>query len=126
MEEGKEKSPDISFIDRGTKGYCEVKTVGISDDEINRRSSHRVYDCGAYFNLGIGFQNKLAADFDRAWEQIHSRGENGIVFIIVRFDDMVLDHYARYRRQLTDFCRLRGVENLVIKIGHRGNKIIRI
>ena len=126
IKEGKKKSPDISYIDRGTESYCEVKTVGLSDDEIGRRSSHGVHDGGVYFNLSTGFLNKLEADVNRAWEQIHSLGENGLVFILVRFDDMVLDHYGRYRKQLTEFCRERGFENLVIRIGHRGNKRIRI
>jgi hypothetical protein len=126
IKEGKKKKPDISFIGRGTESYCEVKTVGISDDGINRRSSHRVHDGGVYFNLSTGFQNKLEADINLAWEQIHSFGESGLVFILVRFDDMGLDHYGRYRKQLTEFCRKRGFENLIIKIGHRGNKRIRI
>jgi hypothetical protein len=126
IKEGKKKSPDISFIDRGTEKYCEVKTVGISDDEISRRSSHGVHDGGVYFNLSTGFQNKLEADINRAWEQIHSLGESGLVFILVRFDDVALDHYRRYRNQLIEFCRKRGFENLSIKIGHRGNRRIRI
>jgi hypothetical protein len=125
MNEGEKKTPDISFLDRGTKSYCEVKTVGISDDEINRRSSHKVYDCGVYFSLGTGFQNKLAADIDRAREQVHTVGDHGLVFILVRFDDVALDHYRRYRKQLTEFCRSRGLVNVIFKIDHRGNKIIR-
>lgn len=126
IKEGNERTPDISFVDRGTQSHCEVKTIGISDGEINRRSSHKLYDCGVYFNLSRGFQSKLGAAIDRAWEQIHSLGESGLVFILVRFDDMVLDHYRRYRKQLTEFCRSRGFENLAIKIGHRGNKRIHI
>ncbi len=126
IKEGKKKTPDISFIDQRAKSYCEIKTVGISDDEINRRLSYKVYDGGAYFNLSKGFLNKLATDIARAWEQIHSSGENGIVFIVVRFDDIVLDHYGRYRKQLTEFCRKQGFENVVIKIGHRGNRMIRV
>jgi hypothetical protein len=107
MNEGEKKTPDISFLDRGTKSYCEVKTVGISDD------------------LGTGFQNKLAADIDRAREQVHTVGDHGLVFILVRFDDVALDHYRRYRKQLTEFCRSRGLVNVIFKIDHRGNKIIR-
>jgi len=124
IKEGKKKSPDISYIDRRTEKYCEVKAVGLCDDEINRRSSHGVYDGGIYSNLSTGFLNKLEADINRAWEQINSFGECGLVFILVRFDDMVLDHYGRYRKQLIEFCRKRGFANLIIKIGHRGNKRI--
>lgn len=122
---GKKKSPDISFVDRGTANHCEVKTVGISDNEIRRRQSREVIDCGVYSNLSAGFQNKLGTDIDRAWEQIHSFGKNGLVFILVRFDDIALYHYRKYREQLSEFCRNRGVGNVVIKIGHRGNRMIR-
>ena len=126
IEEAAQKTPDISFTDRGTRGYCEVKTVGISNDEINRRSSHKVYDCGVYFSLGTGFQNKLGADIDRAWEQIRSVGDHGLVFVLIRFDDIALDHYPRYRRQLTEYCHNRGFMNVVFKISHRGNRRIQI
>jgi hypothetical protein len=126
LKERKQKCPDIRFVDRGTESYCEVKTVGISDDEINRRSSKGAYDGEVYFNLSPGLENKLAAGIDRAWEQIHSLGENGLVFILIRIDDMALDHYVRNRNQLTEFCRSRGFENVVIKIGHRGSKRIEI
>jgi hypothetical protein len=126
IKETKAKTPDISFVDRGMDSYCEVKTVGISDDEIERRATRGVIDCGVYFNLSAGFQRKLSEDIDRAWEQIRAAGENGIVFILVRFDDIALHHHRRYRQQLTEFCRTRGFENLVIKIDHRGNRGIRI
>jgi hypothetical protein len=126
IKETKAKTPDISFVDRGMDSYCEVKTVGISDDEIERRETRGVIDCGVYFNLSAGFHCKLLEDIDRAWEQIRSVGENGIVFILVRFDDIALHHHRRYRQQLTEFCRTREFENLVIKMDHRGNRVIRI
>jgi len=72
IKEGKKKSPNISFIDRGTESYCEVKTVGVSDDEINRRARHRAYDCGLYFNL--------TRDFKTNWEQTLT--EHGNKFIL--------------------------------------------
>jgi hypothetical protein len=126
IRESKEKTPDISFVDRETQSYCEVKTMGLSDDEIRRRASHSVQDGAVYFVLNAGFLNKLEKDVARAWEQIHSLGERGLVFVLVRFDDIIGDHYRNNRKQLTTFCRSRGFENLVFKIDHRGNKGIHI
>ena len=126
IKEGKEKRPDIGFVDRGTKCYCEVKTIGISDDEISRRESRGIHDGSVYFNLSARLQKRLEADVRRAWAQIHSLGETGFVFIVVRFDDIAQDHYKRHRKQLAEFCRSRGFENLVIKIDHRGSKGIGI
>jgi hypothetical protein len=56
IKEAKQRTPDISFVDGGIESYCEVKTVGISDDEINRRDSHKVYDLGVYMRLDEGFR----------------------------------------------------------------------
>lgn len=126
IREASQKRPDIRFDDQEKESYCEVKTIGISDNEIERRSSERVYDGGVYFSLSSGFLNKLGTDIEQAWEQIRSLGNTGLVFIVARFDDISLDYYSRYRQQLTEFCQSRGFTNLIIKIGHRGNMRIRI
>jgi hypothetical protein len=103
-----------------------VKTLCISDSEINERSSEKVHDLRIDFDLSAGFLNKLRSSINLAWEQIHSRGEKGLVFILVRFDDPFLNNYGRYRKQLTEFCRSQDYVDLVIKGGHLGNKIIRM
>jgi hypothetical protein len=124
IKEGKNQSPDISFEDRDTSGYCEVKTLGISDNEIQRRSSHSVYDGSEYLDLSPGFLAKLRCDFSQALDQIRSFGKKGLVFIIIRFDDIALYHYQRYRKQLLKYCRGQGFDSLFLKIGERGNKRI--
>ena len=126
IKETKGKTPDISFVDRGTESYCEVKTIGISDAEINRRETRGAQDGGVYFNLSFKIQHTLESDIREAWAQIHSLGENGLIFVLIRFDDIAPDYYERNRKQLAEFCRSRGFENLIIKIDHRGNKGIRI
>lgn len=126
IKEAKEKRPDLGFIDRGTNCYCEVKTIGISDDEISRRETHGVQDGSVYVNLSAGFLNKMAATVETAWTQIRSVGENGLVFILINSDDIAQDYRKRHRKQLTQFYRSQGFENLVIKMGYRGNSGIRI
>lgn len=124
IPEGAMQTPDISFLDGGKQSYCEVKTVGISVLEINRRTRQTAFDGAVYTNLNELFLNKLSAAVDRAWEQIHSVGRTGLVFILVRFDDFVLDHYRRYREQLSKFCRDKGFQHMVIKVGHQRNRRI--
>lgn len=126
IKETKGKTPDIGFSDRGKASYCEVKTIGISDAEINRRETGGVYDGIVYLDLSDGFLNKLVVDIDHAWTQIRSLGEAGLVFILIRPDDIAQDHAKRHRKQLVEFCRSRGFENVVIKIDPRGSKGIRI
>lgn len=126
IKEGKyEKRPDICFFERGMESYCEVKTIGISDNEITRRETRGVQDGSVYFNLSTRIENRLEADIRRAWTQIHSLGERGLVFVLIRFDDIAQDHYRKHRKQLAEFCRRRKFERLVIKIGHWGNRGIR-
>lgn len=124
IEEGNKKSPDISFDDRNVQSYCEVKTLGISDDEIGRRYKQLDYDGSVYVDLSEQFLKKLKGAIGKAWKQIHSFGENGLVFVFIRFDDPTLDHYHHYRKQLIKFCRDLGFDNLLMKIGARGNKRI--
>jgi hypothetical protein len=124
IKEGKEKSPDIRFVDRRTVSYCEVKTIGISDDEINRRAGQSVSDGAVYLILSPGFLNKLTSGIDRARKQIQYLGENGLIFFLIRFDGIALDHYRSYRKQLTKFSQSRKFENLVLKGGVSGNRRI--
>jgi hypothetical protein len=106
------------------QSYCEVKTLGISDDEIDRRSSHNVIDGAVYVSLSEGFLNKFAAAVTTAMQQIQAWGSNGLVYVIILFDDIALDYYQNYRKQLIKFVWNHGFENLFIKIGLRGNKSI--
>jgi hypothetical protein len=124
IKEGKKKTPDIGFVDRGTQSYCEVKTLGITDVEIMRREGRSVYDGSVYVVLNEIVLDKLARGVGDAWEQIHALGKSGLVFVVIHFDDIALDHYESYRKQLAEFCRSRGFEKLILKVGYRGNKRI--
>jgi hypothetical protein len=60
--ETKIKQPDIEYYDGETRCFCEVKTLGISNDEIDRRFSGelQVYDTHvAYRKLSDGFLGEI-------------------------------------------------------------------
>lgn len=118
------KQPDISFNDKKTQRYCEVKTLCISKDEISKREAQTVYNGSIYLCLSDGFLIQLKSAIARAWEQINSVGQDGLVFIIINFDDIALYHYQTYRRQIVQFCYDQGFDNLFIKIGLLGNRRI--
>ena len=90
IKEDKKKRPDIEYTLNNTKGYCEVKTLGISDDEISRRDSRSEYDGKVYYRLGEGFLNKFQQAVESAWTQIKELGSEGWVYILIRFDDIAL------------------------------------
>ncbi len=126
IQEGKASMPDIGYTCNGVQMYCEVKSLGISNDEIVRRRGGVVYNGAVHAKLDNGFINKFCDAVKQARRQIGSLGSDGLVYLIVSLDDITLDYYRTYRKQLIDTCRKNGFDNLFIKIGLFGNKRIRI
>lgn len=117
-----EKRPDIKFSVKNTQYYCEVKTLCISNDEITRRSTMTVNDYSVYLSLSNGFFKKFNDAVTYAREQIHALGTNGLVYIIINFDDIALDYYQEYKKQLITFFKTQGYDNLLmqtLKIGEQ-------
>ncbi len=121
LEEGKTKTPDIAYIDRGMQKYCEVKSLGISDKEIERRNSTTWYDASVYFDLGRLFANKLVSAVSEAKKQILFVGTQGMVYVLVDVDDFTRRHYKSYRKELIGVLRDLGI-SVFVKVGLRGNK----
>jgi len=124
LKEGKRKTPDIIYTDRGVQNYCEVKSLGISDKEIDRRNSITWYDASVYFDLGDGFANKLRNAVRGAKQQILSAGTQGMVYVVVEIDDFTLRHYKSYRKELIGVLLNLGIGGVFIKLGLRGNRKI--
>jgi len=118
LKEGTSKTPDIAYVKDGRQLYCEVKTIGISDAEIQRRSGGFVYDGLPYAELNLGFFNKLDYDIRRATDQLRSVRGDGLVVVFVRFDDIACDYLSTYHSQLVKFCNERGTTNLIIESLH--------
>jgi hypothetical protein len=124
IKEGNGKSPDIMFTVNNIQSYCEVKTLSISDDEITRRGRGTAFDCEVYVRLNEQFFKKFSEAIETAREQIKAYGTNGLIYILIKFDDFTLDYYQNYRKQLISFSKKHGFNNLFIKIGLRGNRRI--
>lgn len=119
--------PDLQYfdVDGGLLRHCEVKTIGISDEEISRRSSHEVFT-NTYLRLSEGFLNKLADAIAKARTQIAAQGTNGLVYVLVLLDDIALDYYQDYRRQLAQFAQDKKIDDVHIKFGLRFNRHMRL
>lgn len=122
IPEDKKTTPDIGFVDGERQRYCEVKTLGLSEDEITRRATARFIDGSVYRQLSDEFLQKLESSLNQARTQIRSHGNSGLAFLVVRFDDLALDYYANYRRQLLAFLAKHGREDIYIKIGIHGHR----
>lgn len=125
-EKKNEKRPDIKFSVKNTQYYCEVKTLCISNLEITRRSTMTVNDYSVYLSLNNGFLKKFRDAVTYAREQIYALGTNGLVYIIINFDDIALDYYQDYRKQLITFSKTQGYDNLLMQIGELDNRRIYI
>ena len=121
LREGNTPQPDISYKDGARQLFCEVKTIGISDDEISRRGSNRTFTAN-YHRLSEGFLKKLDHDLVCAQAQIHARGQHGLVYIVVTFDDFSMTYYPQHRKQLSEFLRSHTVKNVYVKAGIFGNR----
>lgn len=125
LPESGQSTPDIRYIEAGRVKHCEVKTLGLSDEEIVRRESGRVFT-NAYDQLSEGFFRKLASDIDAAEAQIKTKRTSGLVYLVVDWDDIAVDYYPQYRRQVISFCGARAKSDVYVKVGLRGNRRMHI
>ena len=119
----KKKIPDLSYEVLGKQFYCEVKSIGLSVDELNRNQSGESYDGSVYYSLQEGFFSKLKIKFDEATIQISQYGEGLIFIYIPSFDDFTHMYYNRYREQIINFIASCEIIEVYIKIGILGNFI---
>jgi hypothetical protein len=77
-EQGR-RVPDIRYRDGRHIKHCEVKAIGISDEEISRRESFNKAFNNVYCRLEEGFFKKLASDIGNAKAQIAAQGTGGLV-----------------------------------------------
>ncbi len=120
LPETGQRQPDLIFWNRCRHDYCEVKTIGISDQEISRRSTPQVCDGSIYYDLTPEFLKKLDSTMTNALNQIRSQNASGLVYLIVNFDDFTLGYYERYRRQLSACIQAHEAPFVVAKIGLLG------
>lgn len=123
LDEGKSRKPDIFCINAGKEYFCEVKTIGISEEEAGRRGSGLAFTAN-YHELSDGFFKKLNYDIEQANAQIRSCGPDGLVFVIVTFDDFSNTYYRQHRKQLQTFLQSHSARNIYIKAGIVGTRSV--
>lgn len=121
-----ERRPDMTFMIMGIKKYCEVKTINISKNEMTRRERPpKGYEGSIYYFLDKGFFKKFSDKYLDAREQISAvSSKRGLIYIVTNFDDMALDHYHTYKKQILVYARKNNMYDIVIQIGLGGTKTI--
>ena len=67
IESQEQKTPDISFHCNEHSLFCEVKTISVSEAELDRYDSDDLVCNSVYSSLGEGFFEKLSSTIDRAF-----------------------------------------------------------
>ena len=120
----REKRPDLTFCMLGRLYACDVKTIGVSDAELDRRqSAPTYYDRSNYQVLAPGFFKKIDDAIEKGAEQIVQCADAGLIFIVVHGDDFTSTFHAEHRAQLTRHLRKHAVPVLV-KFGVHGQRRI--
>ena len=120
LSESGRQVPDVEYLEGRQRRSCEVKTVGLSDEEVSRRRSREAFS-NVYLQLSDGFFQKLRSAIAAARSQIHSHSTQGLAYLVVIPDDMALDNYDSYRRAVAAFARAEDVVDVYIKFGLRFN-----
>jgi hypothetical protein len=96
-----QQTPDL----QADGALCEVKTINISEIEVDRRYSGGVGS--STDQLDAGFFGKLSSDLRKAKAQMaeYGVGQNAkhIAYVIVNFDDSLHEYADRYQRQVDHY-----------------------
>ncbi|WP_339726092.1 hypothetical protein [uncultured Paraglaciecola sp.] len=121
----KPKTPDIHFQVGDEMSYCEVKTIGKSEVELDRARADEIFSGAVYSTLSDGFLRKLSSDISDAIEQIPTKSMNNLVYVIVDFDDFMGLHYEKYEKQIRNHLREKhGYVQVYLRIGVHGRYYI--
>ena len=124
LRESGKKTPDIEYRDGNTLLSCEIKTLGISQEQIARREKNEAFFSPVYGELSPGFLKKLSSTIAKAQSQVLAHQHSGLVYLVVFFDDVLLMHYAAYRRQIKNAFNTVEVPYIYAKVGLLGRRRI--
>ncbi|MEW8025806.1 MAG: hypothetical protein AB2803_19130 [Candidatus Thiodiazotropha sp.] len=113
-EHGIEKTPDIKFFNNETECYCEVKTIGVSEEELDRIEKMESFNDSIYFELGNGFIRKLSSTIEYAIDQLYPDTPHNIIYIIIKFDDFLNSYYETYKHQISEYLITMYPDNQVL------------
>ena len=121
-----QRSPDISFYCSGKQFACDVKTLNVSNNELDRRRAPpKYYDWSTTFReLHPTFFKKIDDAVANGTEQIRTRCENGLVFILVHSDDYLSTFYREHRVRIASHLRTFRHIAVVVKFGVVGRRRI--
>ncbi len=109
------EAPDIKGLLNGATTLCEVKTINMSEIEIQRFARRGVGE--TLQNLEEGFFNKLAKDLKKASSQLlafDSSAAHRIVYVVCNFDDRLHEYADDYQRQIEAYIAGAPLPNIKV------------
>jgi hypothetical protein len=102
------KTPDLGATDGTAKALCEVKTLNISDIEVERR---RAAGVGAIEDqLNLHFLDKLGSTLRQAKAQLDAYDPQDeckkIAYLVINYDDVLHEYGMPYRLQIEQYLKL--------------------
>jgi hypothetical protein len=104
------ETPDLEAVLKNREVACEVKTIGISDDEVDARRYVQARETQT--EVPTEFLNKLDLTLDKAHRQLLSQRSSEdalrIAFVVINFDDWPGEHKAAYYEQIDKHLAVGG------------------
>ena len=111
-----QETPDLKGEVDGRRVLCEVKTIGVSDEEAARRKSHGAGSTVS--TLAPGFFNKLTCTLLKAGSQMKSYdsavGIKRIAFVAIDFDDFLGEYKEDYYAQIDGHLAANPVSDMEV------------
>lgn len=111
-----QETPDLKGVLEERIVLCEVKTLGISDDEAARRKTNGAGSTAP--KLELGFLKKLTCALLKASSQMTSYDASNdvrcIAFVAINFDDFLGEYKENYYAQIDDHLAANPVNGLEI------------
>ena len=124
LRESGKTQPDIAYFNGNEKLFCEVKTLGVSNEEITRRDAPRRFRSSIYYELDEGFLSKLRSTLNYAQDQVSAGGGSGMVYLVILFDDFTLEHYDKYRKRVDSCVQTHKAKHVYVQVGLRGRRYV--
>jgi len=106
IKESNVKTPDLSFQSNQETQYCEVKTINVSEEQLDLYGDETIQISSFdYTKLTDQFFCKLSSTIESAYNQFSFSPDKNIVYIIIKFDDFSGLHTPNYIDSISQFLK---------------------
>ncbi len=122
IKESNAKTPDLSFQLNEETQYCEVKTINVSEEQLDLYDDETIQISSFdYSKLTDQFFSKLSSTIESAYTQFSFPSDKNIVYIVIKFDDFSRLNTQNYIDSISKFLRSKfKKQSIFIRFGTLG------